>query len=83
MVGVSRITACPRAIAIVLLSWAAAGVLALVLALGPLAGQPGAEHAWRLLALALAVVAVLAVILAAVRGKRNGAGRRPGAAVGS
>lgn len=73
---VSRKKPSPRMVAIALLAWSAAAVLALVLALGPLAGHPAAEHAWRLLALALVVVAVLAVILGkAIREKRNAADR--------
>lgn len=53
----------PRAISIVLIAWVAAAGVVVALALGPLSGQPAEEQAWRLLALALAVIATLIVLL--------------------
>jgi hypothetical protein len=51
----------PRAISIVLFAWVVAAGVVVALALGPLSGRPAEKHAWRALALALAVIATLTV----------------------
>lgn len=62
----------PRAISIVLIAWVAAAGVLVALALGPLSGRPEQEHAWRALALALAVIATQIVLLArAIRKTRR------------